>query len=412
MTKLILPLFIMLLSFQFQARAAYIRAAQPQVLNYAARTHIFFNSRGNDLQGGPTLAALATKARIAQNKPQDQFVFYIAVKDQEEANKLIRFGLPNAEFIPDLFHVGVIQDLLMKFDKIASLHYFGHGGIIGGMYLDKIEEIDHDLRFNYSALRPELKSHFTKDSYVRLNACNQGQILAPKMSEIWGVPVAASLTGTHFEAIHQDGSFYWAEESSKKQYQDGWSNPQKSAFRMKPNYFAYTVHDETSKNLPKEFNRGLAFYKFYCYENQKENCQRRMANALIDTVTTPQLNERSTLEDFKLAAREWLCPTGRWGDKRQKSCMDVLSQMQENMDSSHKIRTYNPYIGLAAQCSMKSCFNLPLDNICMQSQDDMWRCNTRTLNPEEKNSSTALSDEYLNYIEGFRLLKKYPFREN
>ena len=54
----------------------------------------------------------------------------------------------------------------------------------------------------------KLKGHFSNDAYLFLHGCNTGFILAPFLSNLLNIPVAASLTSTDFQKLHSDGEFY------------------------------------------------------------------------------------------------------------------------------------------------------------------------------------------------------------
>lgn len=409
-TNFLWNLILFGLAFTQSASAWYLIGKSSPTIDFNRRTHIFLTSRGNDLNGNPAMAALASQARVQQNHPQDQFVFIITVKDESEATNFIQMGIPHPQLVREhLVHIN-LNNFLFEFNKISSLHYFGHGGVAAGMFLDKFEMngLDIDVRYNYDLLPKNLKSHFTKDAYVKLNACNQGQLLAPRMSEIFGVPVAAATTGTHFEVIHSDGNFYWAEDSgplkSKTYWNPQWRKSSQVMFRMKPNFFSHTHHEKGQPNI--QFNRGLPFYKVFCGLSSDEDCKKRMAKILIDSPTLPKVDIQSSLESFKAAAREWLCPSNRWGNRSQFDCINYLKKNFDQESPSEAVKTYMPFSGTPSICDSKSCFTFAREAECLSDPWSTWQCLIRPLSSQDKRVSSALFDEYQALIEGFRLLQK------
>ncbi len=361
----------------------FISTKTGEQIGVTKRTHILFSGRGNDLGMAPEFASAAKAAKIAEANPSDQVVLITILSSgvTDSESTLRRYGFGNIVYKQEIMDSVKMMDVLSRFTQIASFHAYGHSGIVPGVYLDGVGS--NDLKWTaYDPQSQRLVGHFTPDAYVTLNGCNAGHLQGPILSKMWGVPVAASLTSTHFESQYKDGNFYWMDEQHERQ---NMMPNYISTIRMRPDNNNYHGH------LGK-YQQGLPFFKFFCAGISNEKCLSGMANSMRALVSVGDVSARPTLDQYLSTVREWLCPSGiKQGDTTQMNCMATLARMTPaNAD-----RTFSPFSGHLAHCDFNGCYS----NTCEASAASASACASGS--PREVAPSTTFVDEYLNYMKAF-----------
>lgn len=283
------------------------------------------------------------------------------------------------------------------YSQIASLDFFGHSS----PWAMKIGATNASFSpgEHYEALK-NLRPNFIPNSYVTLNACNTGFIIAPELSKLLQVPVAGALTSSLFERIGADGFWYKEEDWNKANYTE--SN--KFSFdrsvlcstglcnRMKPSRWNYN-------SVWGRFKEGgIGFNKFFCnFKSVDERCEKAMANSLLAFPSVLAINQNSTQEQIKKVVFDWLCTTSN-DDQFFKKCVDGIQAAIARYDLVFKSHPVNELM-----CDFKSC-NAKV--ICDKDPDGTplyGTCHLKTpVNPEPTN----LAREYLSIMKGFELLQK------
>ncbi len=376
--------FVASLFFLSTSHASYfISTKSGQQIQFNKRTHILFSGRGNDLGTAPEFASAAKGYKLGTAFSDDQVVLInINSRDRAGGESILRrFGFGNVVYHSDTMDSTKLMDVMSHFTQIASFHAYGHSGIIPGIYLDGVG--DHDLKWMaYDPQSKRLIGHFTPDAFVTLNGCNGGHLQGPLLSKMWSVPVAATLTSTHFESQYEDGNFYWMNEQRDRDIMV----PQYiSTIRMRPDNTNY--HGHLGKYL-----QGLPFFKFFCAGISESACLSGMANSIRSLVSTNELPARPTADQYLAAVREWLCPSGQaMGDTSQANCMAKLAQMTPVRAD----RTFSPFSGHLAHCNFDGCY----PTACEASSAAASACASGAVS--ERAPSTSFVDEYLTYMKAF-----------
>lgn len=391
--------------FSFQATAAYYKAivSEHSQLNFNQRTHFLVASRGNDLGYLPQLVAVSRALKIADIYPEEQVVVIIPVESETPPNEIKRMGISNIEYIEELLNSKQLMNEMSAFSQIASFHTFGHAAIVEGVFLDAVG--DKDVRwYPNDAQSKRLIGHFTEDAFATMNGCNNGHQLAPYLSRLWKIPVSGALTGTHFEAIYDDGKYYWFDEVVKKSFARNTGellSKKRSCFgacyRMRPDNHQYKGHYG-------KYQQGLPFFKFFCGGTDQDRCLKAMAQSLLTQTSTQSYSEEFiSKSEFAHTAREWLCPSGEYKSDLQKNCMETLEkvgQLLEQNQSIEHLKLFTPFRGVSSQCSFNSCYAKP---VCQMSFQEADRC---AQSAPDVTSSDSFVQEYLNYLNGYDLLSE------
>ncbi|MCX7979176.1 MAG: hypothetical protein N2578_09255, partial [Bdellovibrionaceae bacterium] len=189
---------------------AYFVATFRSGMDPDIRTHILVAGRGSELV---TLfqEVAATKAKkLKEQYPNEQIVLIAAEEKGDNVALLERFGF-DVQMRPEVVLTQRrLFDLLVRFNKIASIEVYSHNAPEAGSFLEEKNTIDPN-----STEAPRLKGKFTEDAYVIFAGCNTGFYLAPAMARVWGIPVAGSFTATDFKRLHSNGEFYINEDYAK-----------------------------------------------------------------------------------------------------------------------------------------------------------------------------------------------------
>ena len=371
------------------AHAGYtVASTSSDKLDILKYTHVIISGKGNDLRLNPMIAALAKAKKIMAVYPNDQ-IFILNVQEVSNAEQLstIRsFGFQILRSEAKLLDKNALLREIEIFKQISSLDFYGHSGIEPGFFLDGVGE--NDLKWQpFDKIATRLVGHFSKNAYAVLNGCNQGQILAPVLSKLWAIPVAGTLTSSHFEILYNDGKYYWNEESNHKRF----ALEAQKTLRMKPDGVLY-------EGIYGEYQSGLPFFKFFCSGLSQERCLRGMKASVFAIVGVGELSQSSSAEDYLKVVREWLCPISEFGTNHQPDCISHLEKITVSVPVSMKDKTYSPFDGPSTHCTFDGCY----PSACFKSATAMSEC-AKAPAQRGVTTSTTFVDEYLSYVQAFNL---------
>lgn len=139
---------------------------------------------------------------------------------------------------------------------------------------------------------------------------------------------------------------------------------------------------------------GLSHYKFFCGTKiPSVECKKAMAKSLMANMNPVAVSPSSSLENFKLAAKDYLCPDKARPDKRAE-CFNALERSLLETDVV-------PFTGMTrghtVQCDFASC------DVQVKCSDTPGSCKTTYVGKNEKLTTTGL--EFRAYVEGFLALQ-------
>jgi hypothetical protein len=259
------------------------------------------------------------------------------------------FNIPVVKFVKNSFTPEVLLPELKTYTQIASLDYYGHSS----PWALKLGKTDAALDpAAYEKKLRALKPNFLPDAYITLNGCNSGFIMAPDLSKFLEIPVSGALTGSLFERIESDAKWYKEADWSKENYVEINSASFNEdvactlgyCYRMKPSQYSYSSYWGQFKE------GGLNFYKFFCnFDNSDGRCEKVMAKSLLSFPSVKSINEKSSLEDFKAVAFDYLCTT--YKDKTKfTSCVNGINDAIARGDL-----VYQTQPGPELNCNFKTC---------------------------------------------------------
>ncbi len=328
--------------------------------------------------------------------PEEQIVLIAAKeKDMDNERALKRWGFNINEIKNETMDGQDLLSELARFKKILSLDIFSHSSAQFGIHL-----VSRTNRLNVNTKGLEtIKKNFLPAAFVYLHGCNTGFNLAPYLSKIWGVPVAGSLTSTNFQRLHTDGNFYLEEEGYAPS--KDWSEQNAQSFNQ-----PFNCKDGLCKRLKPDNTPysgfwgyygegGLPFYKWFCVNNSDVDCQRVMAQNLLSQVSVVNLVKTSTIEVYKKAVVDFLCPVSSKKDLRRE-CEEQLEQALVTKDF-----TYNPFSRALIECNFKGCnATVECGKVFLTGLPKPGTCKVN--NPVKK--ATTLVREYQTYLQAFNYL--------
>ncbi len=396
--KIVAGLLVMLMCLSAQA-SYHVATFQTDKIDYQAPTRLLVAGNGDDLGLQFQYVAKAKAMKYFEQNASEQIVF-ITIHEKELGSEwsLKRLGfkvlrnenntLDGKEFLKEA----------TRFKKILSLDIFSHSSAQFGIHLDGKA---HRLNVNTKSLE-SLKSSFTKDAYAYLHGCNSGFNLAPYLSEVWGIPVAGSLTSTNFQKLHADSNFYLSEEglapssefqeSNSLSYNETIKCKDGACIRLKPDNTPYVGFWGAYRE------GGLPFYKFFCAKNNEEQCQKIMAQSLLSHTLIVNLKKNSDFETYKKAVIDWLCPVSSKKDLRGE-CEAKLDEALLTQD-----KTYNPFSRAQVECSFKGCkAEVKCEKIFITGLPKPGTCQLSNNTPAP---ATTLVREYAAYLSAFKYLNQ------
>jgi len=301
---------------------------------------------------GPEMATLFLQAAVTNAKRQNELfperqqliVWALDNGAEKDLAVLQRQNFTIIDSNSNKLTMTKLVPILKQLTSISSFHFFGHSSAWFGLGLQEGSRFDDS-----SSKISFMKELFTEDAYAIFHGCNTGFFSAPKISEIWEIPVLGSLTSTDFQRVHNDGHWY---HNNEGQYpHGGWSNSNglsfenskscqnMSCYRMKPNNHSYTGHWGS-------YEIGLPFMKVFCnFSNQKGNCSLGTVKALLSYPTEIYSNSTPSREVFQAIVTDLLCPRLP-NSNANSNCTKILSG--ETPNASY-------FLGNQLLCDLKGC---------------------------------------------------------
>jgi len=293
-------------------------------------------------------AATAHAHKIREQNPDHQILLLAPNEMSGDLNErlLSQWGWEvSSRKQDDLLRVQDILLAVMNVQSIETLHIYGHanphGTSLGGEFLstDSVE---------LQQLTPKFTSPV---AYATVNGCNAGYSLSPTLARWWGIPVGGAYTGTHFEYLHSTNRFYWAEDRlappgpwasiNSISFAQPLACAQGACLRMRPDNAPYR-----GGWGPRD--HGLGFQRFSCGTLSPEQCETRMAHALIKFVSV--VNTPPTPEQFMSLIVDFMCPIHPRRPLREECAAGIARDLRLNRN------TFSPFLGPALQCySDDSC---------------------------------------------------------
>ncbi|MCB0411118.1 MAG: hypothetical protein KDD22_01245, partial [Bdellovibrionales bacterium] len=231
-----------------------------------------------------------------------------------------------------------------------------------------------------------------------------GWAMAQRLAKLWNIAVAGTFTESQFELLHSDGHFYAGDvrfAPNKKwaiRNEDLGSNCSLyGCTRMRPNNKSYQgwwgVFD----------GAFVSHFKFFCPLKVHE-CQKRMALSLYGFLSENSLRPDSTLEEFSVVAKEYLCPVSK--DRNiTEECFEGLDELETDVSKvepganlGDRSIEYNQN-GEQLYCTLHGCFA----NIECDTTDKTHTCE---ITDQSSKRSRTLAWEYWHLINGYKSLAK------
>ena len=398
MFKYIISMFVGLMLSN--AHASYIVASfNSKELDTNKPTRVLLVGQGDDLKLLFQEVATAKAIKYQELYPEDQ-ILLIAVNEKDVGSEwaLKKWGFTIHNIDRSTLDGKEFLKVAVPFRQIRSLDIFSHSSAQYGVHLE-----GHGNRINLNTKNIEtLRSNFMKDAYAFLHGCNTGFNLAPYLSNIWGIPVAGSMTSTNFQKLHTDGNFYLSEEGFAPN--SDWSLENALSFNTPMNCEKGVCQRLKPDNTPyvgwwgSYREGGLPFYKFFCARNNAEDCKRVMAQTMLSHSLIVNLKKNSSLEEYKKGVIDFLCPVSSKKDLRGE-CQAKLDEALETQDM-----TYNPFSRPQVECDFKGCkTEISCKKIVFTGMDKPGTCELKNL---ANRPATTLVREYKAYLEAYQYLSK------
>ena len=314
-----------------------------------APTHVIVAGHGSHAGVLFQNSAASRARKYAEVFPAHQ-ILLLAVNEldgMDNAELLKRWGFRVLASRERELDVEMLMFELQSTNPIASFDLYAHSNEINGAALAEGQYFN----FDNPDLRP-LRSRFQAKAWASLHGCNSGFQLAPGLARLWQVPVAGSLTATHFQHLHSRGKFYPYDELMAPPGPFAainalsFAKPQDCAGsgceRMHPDPYPY--YGQWGRA-----DHGLGFYRFFCGPVKAADCEARMALSLMGYIGRVPLNMDSPLQDFKSVLNDYMCPI-----HKDKSVFEACEQGIERALAQGD-DTYTPFLGVSSVCDAKGC---------------------------------------------------------
>ena len=380
------------------AHASYIVASfNSGTLDKNKPTRVLLVGQGDELKLLFQEVATAKAIKYKEHYPDDQ-ILLIAVNEKDVGSEwaLKKWGFTLLNVDNSTLDGKEFLKIAVPFKKIRSLDIFSHSSAQFGVHL---EGRGNRLNLNTKNLE-SLKPNFMKDAFAYLHGCNTGFNLAPYLSNVWGIPVAGSMTSTNFQKLHSDGHFYLSEPGfapnsdwqleNTVSFDETVTCKQGGCQRLKPDNTPYVGWWGAYRE------GGLPFYKFFCARNNDKDCKRVMAQSMLTHSLIINLKKKSSLEDYKKGVVDFLCPVSSKSDLRGE-CQAKLEEALITNDM-----TYNPFSRPQVECDFKGCkAEISCDKVLFKGVDKPGTCKLQNF---ATTPATTLVREYKAYLESYQYL--------
>lgn len=373
------------------AHAAYVIAdlqtpgEDPQV-----GTHIIVSGKGME-DGRSWLEIARTQALTYADKQHHGKIRIIsAIMDPSDITVMKGWGYSNIRVEQQTFTDTQLVAAIEQVPSIASLDMIGHDGAILGFALE-----DYDHRFFMSALKSlsAYRSHFTKDSYVRLFGCNTGWNFAPAIAQYLHVPAAGSMTSEDIQFLHNNQTWYFDED---KMYPPGGNA---SVNRVSFGKHEACDHGSACHRLKTvtvaydgkhgKYKGSVPFLKFFCGTVPQADCFRRMAISTQYLIGVVSVEGKPSPNDYARIIADQFCDAGA----NSAAYQDCLEKVMNHVLSPTPVLppTFVPTQDAMLTCTFTKCqFVTKCTNDC-------------DLIGDSSQPSTVFVDELDAYKQGYAL---------
>jgi hypothetical protein len=359
-------------------------------LDYARVTRVIVSGRGGTLGMQPQQSALGTALLYRRNFADQQLVLMSVFEDTQNEAAVVKAGWKILAKNEIKFETKTLVPELKKFSKIRSLEFFGHNSPSLGTQTD-------GPGYRFDATEPivaTLAPNFDRGAYAIIHGCNSGWIIAQELSRSWKIAVAGSFTGTRFERLHTDGHFYVDEDgrypnakwATRNDDLGGISCDSGACLRMRP---AFSPYNGEWGDLDGPI---LSHYKFFC-QLDVNDCEKRMASSLYGYLVEKSLTPRSGLNEFREAAKQYLCPVYKVRTIVEDcyAQLELIERGRGNMSVSYVVNAKQLLCNLHGCPEVMTCDNAK--HAC-------------SIADRVSKDAHTLAEEYLHFLSGFELLQK------
>lgn len=303
---------------------------------------------------------------------------------------------------------------LLTFNRIENLDFFSHSSAHQGVGLElfgrnRPEDSFFALGLNSNPVQKwrngtpgieKLAKVLSPEAWITLNGCNAAWIQGAALSAKIQRPVLAAATGTDFQRLHENDSFYFNNKGSYPSTGD-WARTNTTSYekerscstgvclRMKPQTGPYNGFWGNYTNVG-----GLGFYKFFCnYDDADATCYKAMGRYLRTVLSTKILRESSPRAHYTEVLYDLLCPNSKDAARRNECVKTIETKIAAGEES------YSPYSGTPAECSLKGC---KINSLKCEFHKTGWAHpgTCKFSKAESANGSTTLIREVKNYLRG------------
>ena len=353
------------------------------------KTHLIVAGEANEARQLFQQAALSQGFKYQAINPNNQVVFIFQHENELATNenwlrtRNVQILKSGQEDLDIKTFIKIADDVR----AIATMDIFSHSAISYGA---KLSETGRLKASDKTLLK--IKSNFISEAYVVVHGCNSGFDEAVNYSYRFGLPAFGSLTSTDFQEKLTDGKWYYNNPQDKPAGMK--VDPKCSnglCIRLKPLNNVYAGHWGSYSG------GGLPFYKAFCYNIPSQKCLAAMARFTANFVSSSNLSNLSTFEEYKKVVQDMLCPITPNGTIRAE-CVAKLNGVPLNSQVNKILMTYSPFRGKQLQCGFNGCeFKFDCNTQVNEGHCDL--INTA------KDTPTTFVDEYLYYVDAYRYLK-------
>lgn len=348
----------------------------------AKETHVIHVS-----QGFPFPSVGYTQASVIKEMyPDNQILFITTLPDASSSNyktksrALIRADFSIAEETSEVVSTKVFLRILRQYSSnIRSLDIIGHNGVEKGPWL---HDDPNRLDYKNEALMSSIRSLFNPKAYARLQGCNTGWNVAPKLSKAWGIPILGSFTSTSFYFLAKNGAYELLHRElpqDRLSSFDAWSFVSDNGVASRtdcPSGVCLTLMPEAA---PYHFQAHkssqaawLPFRKAICDASIADSrCEMAWAEGILTSITPlPRKTALTNKEAFRDMLQFTLCAS--YSDKSaQAVCMSKVRREQ-----SQGIYSLPYRIGTMLKCSGLRACNFVQDSIDLRKNSSSSSENT------------------------------------
>jgi|GEM_PF-2293140 len=377
--------------------AAYLVAELPtQNGQENLGTHIIIAGSGKDA-GDQWLNIAHTQALIFKDRAQHGRILLIsALDDISYRKKVSQWGYIHIQVKDSKFNADSLISELGHINLIHSVDFIGHNGAILGFMLQNSE---NRFYLNDIPKLQALKSHFGKNSFVRIMGCNTGWTLAPAIANALSVPTAGTFTFSDIQSMHESKTWYYNDAG---RFPGGkFINFNEISF-FEPQTCIQGGGCQRMKvvNIPYHGKLGnysgtLPYMKYFCGSLQKSDCFRRMAESTQYLIGSTPLNEKPSLGEFAQTLADQFCPSSAHPERRE-ACLERIQDFI--LGKTHLEKTYNSTSESPISCTFQKC---EVEKYCPQ---DGGSCVMRA--KKVNGPITSFIDELNAYVEGYKIWVK------